>query len=77
MHSDWALNHIPLNLALPAGRKNGTVKSLLKSGRTYGTTEVSEKYSVSSRKKIKRERHREVENRLVGSRSTRRLSTGG
>ncbi len=37
----------------------------MKSERTYGTTEVTEKHSVSSRKKIKRQRYREVENRIV------------
>jgi len=35
-------------------------------GTAYGTTEDTEKHSVSSRKKIKRQRHREVGNRLVG-----------
>ncbi len=44
----------------------GTVKNFMKSGRTYGTTEVTEKHSASSRKKIKRLRHREVENTIVG-----------
>jgi hypothetical protein len=44
----------------------GTVKRFMKNGAAYGTTEGTEKHSVSSRKKIKRQRHREVENRLVG-----------
>jgi hypothetical protein len=44
----------------------GNVKSFMKNGRTYETTEVTEKHSVSSKKQIKRQRHREVENRLVG-----------
>jgi hypothetical protein len=44
----------------------GTVKSFMKNGRTYGTTEVAEKYSVYSKKQIKRLRHGEVKNRLVG-----------
>jgi len=47
-------------------KKRGNVKSFMKNGRTYGTTEVAEKSSVSSKKQIKRERHREAENRLVG-----------
>ena len=37
----------------------------MKNGTTYGTTEDTEKESVSSKKKIKRQRHREVGNRLV------------
>jgi hypothetical protein len=38
----------------------------MKNGTAYGTTEYTEKDSVSSRKKIKRQRHRGVGNRLVG-----------
>jgi hypothetical protein len=38
----------------------------MKDGTAYGTTEDTEKHSVSSRKKIKRQRHSEVENRLMG-----------
>jgi hypothetical protein len=34
----------------------GTVKSFMKNGKAYGTTEDTEKDSVSSRKKIKRQR---------------------
>ena len=33
---------------------------------SIGTTEDTEKHSVSSRKKTKRQRHREVKNRVVG-----------
>ena len=40
----------------------------MKNGRTYGTTEGTEKHSVSSKKKIKRRRHLKLENRLVGRR---------
>jgi hypothetical protein len=38
----------------------------MKNGTAYGTTEDTEKDSVSSRKKIKRQRHRGVGNRPVG-----------
>jgi hypothetical protein len=38
----------------------------MKNGTTYETTEVTEKHSVSSKKQIKSQRHREVENRLGG-----------
>ena len=38
----------------------------MKNGTAYGTTEDTEKHSVSSKEKIKRQRHRQVENRLVG-----------
>ena len=38
----------------------------MKNGTAYGTTGDTEKDSVSSRKKIKRPRHREVGNGLVG-----------
>jgi hypothetical protein len=38
----------------------------MKNGRTYETTEVAEKSSVSSKKQIRRKRHREVERRFVG-----------
>ncbi len=44
----------------------GTVKSYMKNAIAYGPTEDTEKHSVSSRKKIKSQRHREVDNRLVG-----------
>ena len=44
----------------------GTVKSFMKNGKTYGTTKVTEKHSASSKKQIKKQRQREVENRLVG-----------
>jgi hypothetical protein len=44
----------------------GTVKSSMKNGRTYGTTEVTEKDPVSSKKQIKRQRHREVGNKPRG-----------
>jgi hypothetical protein len=37
----------------------------LKNRRTYETTEATEKHSVSS-KRQKKQRHREMENRLVG-----------
>ena len=49
-----------------AMEKTGTVKILMKSGKTYGNTEVTEKHSVSSKKKTVRQRHREAKNRLVG-----------
>jgi len=47
---------------------SGIAKSFMKNGRAYGTTEDTEKNSVSSRKKIKRQKqkHRKVQNRLVG-----------
>jgi acetyltransferase-like isoleucine patch superfamily enzyme len=45
--------------------KRGTVKTSMKNRRTYETTEVAEKYSVSSKEQIKRQRHREVGNRLI------------
>ena len=45
--------------------KRGTVKTSMKNRRTYETTEAAEKYSVSSKKQIKRQRHREVGNRLI------------
>jgi len=48
------------------GNLAGTVKSFMKNGRRYGTTEVTEKDSMSPKKQIKRLRHRDVENRLVG-----------
>jgi hypothetical protein len=45
---------------------NRNCQKFYESGRTYETTEGTEKHSVSARKKIKRQRHPEVENRLVG-----------
>ncbi len=38
----------------------------MKNGKTYETTGATEKHSVSSKKQMKKQRHREVENRLVG-----------
>ena len=38
----------------------------MKNGTAYGTTEYTEKDSVYSKKKMKRQRHRGVGNRLVG-----------
>jgi hypothetical protein len=50
----------------PNWAKIGTVKRFVENGTAYGTTEDTEKHSVSSKKKIKRRRHLELENRLVG-----------
>jgi hypothetical protein len=48
------------------GLLKGIVKIFMKKGRTYETTEAAEKNSVSSKKRLKRQRHREVENSLGG-----------